>query len=709
MSSSFVGPPVRSARCDGGELEAALSRLLSLALVAAALLLLVGTGNALADPPGDRPGRSFAKGRILVAAKPDTSDDALESTLRAHGSQSHGRLRATRVHEVRVPPGQEQRIVEELRKRPDIEFAEVDELLPPAAIYNDPYFGSEWHLSTIGAPAAWDQSTGRNVTIAILDTGVDGTHPDLAAQMVPGWNFYANNSDTRDAFGHGTTVAGAAAAISNNNAGVASVAGGARIMPVRIADANGNAYASTMAQAITWAADHGARVVSVSFTGAAASSAVRSAAQYLRGKGGVLIVAAGNTGTLDRTSPTSDMTVVAATDQYDRAASFTTYGSFVSIAAPGVDILTTAVGGAYWNCWGTSLATPIVAGVAALIIAARPDFTAAQIDAALYGSATDLGAAGRDEYFGYGRVNAAAAVASALGAQAADKTPPNVAIAAPLGGTVGGSVAVTVNASDNVRVTRVDLRVNGTTIASDAAEPYQFTWNSASVADGSVTLDAVAFDAAGNSRVSPAVGLLVANAPVGDKTPPSVAITSPAAGTAVKGVVAIAVNATDNVGVTRVDVRVNGSTVATTNVAPYQVTWDASGTPNGTATLTAVAFDAAGNAATSTSVAVLVANSVAPPASSDTTPPVVTITTPGSGSTVSGNTTISANASDNSGAAGITQTLYIDGVQVATATGAKISYKWNSRSTIRGPHTIRVTARDRAGNTASAQVQVTTR
>jgi hypothetical protein len=139
------------------------------------------------------------------------------------------------------------------------------------------------------------------------------------------------------------------------------------------------------------------------------------------------------------------------------------------------------------------------------------------------------------------------------------------------------------------------------------------------------------------------------------------------------------------------------------------VTWDASGTPNGTATLTAVAFDAAGNAATSTSVAVLVANSVAPPASSDTTPPVVTITTPGSGSTVSGNTTISANASDNSGAAGITQTLYIDGVQVATATGAKISYKWNSRSTIRGPHTIRVTARDRAGNTASAQVQVTTR
>jgi len=252
MPSLFVVPPDRSARCDRGELEAALSRLLSLALVAAALLLLVGTGNALADPPGDRPGRQIAKGRILVAAKPDTSDDALESTLRAHGGRSNGRLRATRVHEVRVPPGQERRIVEELRQHPDVEFAEVDELLPPAAIYNDPYFGSEWHLSKIGAPAAWDRSIGKGVIIAILDTGVDGTHPDLAAQMVPGWNFYANNSDTRDSFGHGTTVAGAAAAVSNNSAGVASIAGGARIMPVRIADANGYAYASTMAQAITW-------------------------------------------------------------------------------------------------------------------------------------------------------------------------------------------------------------------------------------------------------------------------------------------------------------------------------------------------------------------------------------------------------------------------------------------------------------------------
>jgi len=479
-------------------------------------------------------------------------------------------------------------------------------------------------------------------------------------------------------------------------------------MPVRIADANGYAYASTMAQAITWAADHGARVVSVSFTGAAASSAVKSAAQYLRGKGGVLIVAAGNTGSADRTASTTDMTVVAATDQNDQTASFSTYGTFVSIAAPGVDILTTAVGGAYWNCWGTSLATPIVAGVAALVIAARPDFTAAQVDAALYGSATDLGAPGRDPYFGYGRVNAAAAVASALASKAADTTPPNVAIASPLSGTVAGSVPVTVNASDNVGVTRVDLRVNGTTVASDAAQPYQFTWNSASVADGAVTLVAVAFDSAGNSRVSAAVGLTVANVTVGDKTPPSVAIASPAAGTAVKGAVTVAVNAADNVGVTRVDVRVNGSTVATTNVAPYALTWDASGMPNGTATLTAVAFDAAGNSATSSSVAVQVANAVAPPAS-DTKPPVVSIVSPASGSTVTGNATISTSASDDNGAAGITQTLYIDGVQVATATGAKLSHKWNTRSTIRGAHTIRVTARDRAGNTASTQMQVATR
>src|SRR5439155_6843873 len=186
--------------------------------------------------------------------------------------------------------------------------------------------GSEWHLTTINAPTAWDTATGSGITIAILDTGVDGTHPDLAAHMVSGWNFYDNNSDTSDVYGHGTLVAGTAAAVVNNGVGVAGVAGNASIMPVRISDPTGYAYWSTVASGLTWAADHGARVANISYS-VAGSSTVISAANYFRSKGGVVAVSAGNTGALDSTSPTSSMLVVSATDSSNGVASFSTYGS----------------------------------------------------------------------------------------------------------------------------------------------------------------------------------------------------------------------------------------------------------------------------------------------------------------------------------------------------------------------------------------------
>ena len=127
-------------------------------------------------------------------------------------------------------------------------------------------------------PAAWDTRTGGGVTIAILDSGVDTTHPDLEAQLVPGWNAYDNNSDTSDVFGHGTQVAGTAAAAGNNSIGVAGVAFGAKIMPIRVTDTSGMGYASSMANGLTWAADKGARAANLSFQGVSGSSTVLSAA-----------------------------------------------------------------------------------------------------------------------------------------------------------------------------------------------------------------------------------------------------------------------------------------------------------------------------------------------------------------------------------------------------------------------------------------------
>jgi subtilisin family serine protease len=661
----------------------------------------IGSGNS----GGTGSTASFAAGHILVAPQENATRADFAAALGANNGRSLGKIGNLDVDVVEVPLGQEASIAARLARHPKVKFAELDQRMEPSLLVNDPNFTGAWHLQTMGAPSAWDYTMGSGVTIAILDSGVDATHPDLAPQLVPGYNFYDNTSNTSDVSGHGTAIAGIAAAASNNGIGVASVAGSGRIMPLRITDTSGYGYWSAAAQSLSWAADHGARVANISYQGASASGTIQTAANYFRSKGGVVFVAAGNTGTQDNTAPTSLITVVSATDSSDQRASWSTYGSFVDLSAPGVGIWTTTVGGGYSAVSGTSASSPVAAGVAALVIARRPDFTASQVDATLASTAVDLGAPGSDIYYGAGRVNAAAAVQAAAGSPPTpDTSPPNVAIASPTGGTVSGVVSVSVTATDNVGVTRVDLRVNGTTVTSITNAPYLFSWNSATVADGSATLAAVAYDAAGNSKTSTPVTITVSNAPppTSDTTPPTVSIASPTGGT-VSGTVAVSVNASDNVGVTRVDLRVNGATVATRNAAPYQFNWNSATAPDGTASLTATAYDAAGNSATSATVSVNIQN--APTGVSDTTPPVLTITNPANGATVSGNVSVKSTASDNSGSAGISQKLFIDGVQRASAQGSSLSYNWNTRK-LSGPHTVVVTASDAAGNSTSATVTV---
>jgi subtilisin family serine protease len=650
----------------------------------------------------------IATGQILVGKADKSLRADFDAELKAQGGYSAGTLANVDVDIVRVPAGSERDVVAKLKGSKHVRFAEVDQLMPAAATVNDPSYPNEWHLPQISAPTAWNYTMGSGVTIAILDTGVDGTHPDLAPNMVAGYNFYDGNTNTADVNGHGTAVAGAAAAAANNGIGVAGVAGAAKIMPLRVADPSAYAMWSTTAQAINYAADHGARIVNLSYQGAAASSTIQSAASYLRSKGGVLFVAAGNTGALDSTTPTNLMEVVSATDTGDTFATFSTYGPFVTISAPGNNILTTAMGGGYQYWWGTSLATPVAAGTAALIVAKRPDFTAAQIDSTLQQSATDLGAAGRDNYFGFGRVNAGAAVTLAANGVPSDTTPPSVSIASPTGGSVTGTTTVTVNASDNVGVARVELRVNGSLLGTDTTAPYTFSWNTTALSNGSATLVAAAYDAAGNSASSASVTVNVSNAPPPDTTPPTVAITAPASGATVTGQSTITASASDNVGVTRVDFMINGSTVATMNAAPYQYGWATTQYTNGPVSLTATAYDAAGNNTTSAAVSVNV-NNPPPQGTGGPTVPVVTITSPTSGAmVVVGTVTIAATATENGSASGIQQTLYIDGAKKTTTTaGRALSYAWNTKKVASGTHTILVTAKDAAGNTSSSQIQVT--
>ena len=544
----------------------------------------------------------FASRRILVEAKAGVGAADFDAVLAAHGGRSQGKLRGLNVHVVTLSPGQSERdIAAKLAAHPHVKFAELDELVAPQGTTNDPLVGNEWHLTKIGAPTAWAASTGAGTIIAIIDSGVDGTHPDLAAQMVPGWNFYDNNSNTSDPYGHGTAVAGTAAAASNNAIGVASVAWGARLMPVRISDASGFAYWSTIAQGLTWAADNGARIANISYA-VGSSSTIQSAAQYMRNKGGVVAVSAGNNGIAETTAASGTMIIVSATDSTDARTSWSSYGNFVDLAAPGQNIYTTVAGGSYGYWWGTSFSAPIVAGVAALVKTLRPDFTAAQIEDALFSSAVDLGGAGWDPSFGYGRVNAAEAIVAAKAATP-DTTPPTVVIAAPTGGTVSGSVNVNVNASDNVSVMRVDLKVNGQVIASDTTTPYSFVWNSATLPDGAATLTAVAVDAAGTNGTSAPVTVNVANS-TASTTPPTVAILSPRNGSKVGGSTAtVSGSASDPAGLSMVKLTIDGVTVASGNTATLSYKWNLRKAAAGSHTISIWAQNTAGRTA-STSISV---------------------------------------------------------------------------------------------------------
>lgn len=575
-----------------------------------------GTGS------GSVRSETWVKGRILVMPRAGLPEHEFAKILNVHGGKAK-KIGQSHLYIVELPANaSEKAIAAKLAHHPHIEFVELDRLVPPDFVPDDPYYGSAWHLPKIGASSAWDSSQGSGVTVAILDTGVDSTHPDLAARMVPGWNFYDNNSNTSDVYGHGTKVAGTAAAASNNSAGVASVAGQSKIMPIRVSDATGYASFSTVAKGLTYAADNGARVANISFSGVAGSLSVQNTAQYMKNKGGLVVVGAGNSGIDENYTPTTTLIAVSATDGNDVKASWSSYGNFVAISAPGVGIYTTTMGGGYGAPSGTSFSSPVTAGVVALMMAANATLPNTQVESLLYSTAVDLGAAGRDPYYGYGRVNAGGAVQATVAAKTtADTQAPAVSITAPISGaTVTGLAGVNVNATDNVGVSRVELRVNSTTVAIDTAAPFAFTWDSTGVPNGMANLVAYAFDAAGNSKASTTVSVNVAN------------------------------------------------TITST------------GTSSG-----------------STS-----------PGSRDTTPPVVQIVNPVAGN-VSGNVAVSLSATDGSGAPGITQTLYIDGVLKATGTGSTLSYNWNTRprNVAAGMHIIKAVAKDAAGNASSTSVNVT--
>lgn len=565
------------------------------------LLGIINKDIEQTPPAAGIPDKKWRAGQILVKPKAGLSDREFNDVLSKNQGKAGEKIGSLPLHVVSVPKNAEEAVVRALSKNPHIEFAELDMLVQlTETTVNDQYFSIAWHLPKIQTPSAWDVTKGEGVTIAVLDTGVDGGHQDLVNQLLPGYNAADGSSTTSDVMGHGTAVAGTASAQTNNSVGVASIAWGAKILPVRVTnDPTGAAYYSDIARGLNWAADHNADVANISFDGISNSASVTTAAQYMRGKGGVVIAAAGNSGIDPGFTDNPYIISVSATDSNDAKASWSNYGSFIDVAAPGVSIPTTKMGNAYSKWSGTSFSSPVTAGVAALIMAANPNLTPDEVEKVLKESADKIAGTDFHPYFGNGRVNAAAAVQLALNTTSKDTVPPMVSIFSPTAGSViSGISQVEVSASDNIGVSEVSLFANGVLVGTDNVAPYQFSWDSKGVSDGSVVLTASAKDAAGNQASSGNVSITVKNQTAlepQDQSPPTVQITNPGNGSKVTGVISVNVAANDNVGVAKLELYVDGKLVSSTTSGSLTYKWNTNKVASGSHVISSVAKDKANN------------------------------------------------------------------------------------------------------------------
>ncbi len=393
---------------------------------AAAVLLAAGAARAGDLDVGGRgllgpiQGVRQFSGQIVVKPKPSAS---LDIKAIAPGSEIVGIFPETGELILRVPKGADDaRFAAQLSASGKFQYAEPDWLVFPQGNPNDTLFSSQWHHQRINDPAAWSVWTGAPaITVAVVDSGVDFHHPDLAAVMVSGYNAVskltqAAGGDVSDVSNqsHGTAVAGCVGAIGNNGVGVAGVAWNLRIMPVRASnEPTGSAVLSTVLAGCRWAADNGAKVINASYSGVNATS-VQTTGAYVRDRNGILVWASGNNGSyLGSSVDWPDVFIVGATGQDDQRPAWGNYGPALDVVAPGLAIMSTEKNASYGLHEGTSFSSPIAAGVIGLAWSVAPSATRAQVLGFVQNSAMDLGAPGADDTYGLGMVNAYGATLAA--------------------------------------------------------------------------------------------------------------------------------------------------------------------------------------------------------------------------------------------------------------------------------------------------------
>lgn len=393
-----------------------------------------------------------APGEVIVKYKQGVTENDKAGVRRSRNAQVRQRIDKLRSEVIKIPTGTVEEAIREYRQNPLVEYAEPNFKAYAIGVSNDQSLSQQWGLFKIdaaenAAQSAWDLTTGAaSVKIAILDTGIEETHSDLTGKVVGSANFTTTTNAT-DLHGHGTHVAGIAAASTNNSSGVAGAGYNSALLNGKVLADDGSGYHSWIANGIIWAADQGAQVINMSLGGTSSSQTLQDAVNYAWGKGSVVVAAAGNSGVTTESYPGAypNSIAVAATDSNDNKASYSNYGTWVDVASPGSSIYSTYKGNSYASMSGTSMSSPFTAGVAALVWSSGICSTNTCVRDQIEKTADPI--TGTGSYWTYGRINAYKALSPIAGSNPTPSpTPAPVITSAPtLAPTVAPSLTMTVS------------------------------------------------------------------------------------------------------------------------------------------------------------------------------------------------------------------------------------------------------------------------
>lgn len=548
----------------------------------------------------------FVETELLVQPYPGADAAELARLYAEAGASQTEQIEEIDLTVLAIPSGNLSEVATQLAASGLVETIAKNYVFEAGRIPNDPGFGEQRYLDQINAPEAWDASIGSEVMIvAVVDTGVDADHPDLTDKLLDGWNVQENNTNIVDVVGHGTHVAGVVAAAVDNAVGVAGVTWASPVLPVRVTDNRGRAASRHLAAGILWALSHDARVINVSFAPLWSDRIVKAAATCAFNRGAIVVISAGNGSGTTTSRGYREALFVGAVDRSDRIASFSDRGPFVDLVAPGVSIYSTDLRSDYSRVSGTSFAAPIVSGVVALAWAINPDLRPASIQAALLESVLDLGALGKDSTYGYGLVEAAAAIRRASEtAESLDETPPDIEITRPGDGDRRTSrflvSATATDSPDFAGVADVVLSIDGIPFATDTRSPYRFVVDPSSFSAGAHDLSVVATDLVGNTSAVAVISVTFAptsNGGVIDSST-SIVFENPPEGASVTGTVIINAQISNANGLVSVEWLIDGDSVAvgTLSGQSTRVTyaWRSTDAIQSEHTITIIATDATG-------------------------------------------------------------------------------------------------------------------